>query len=189
MLQLWQHSTGSIIKHVKENYPVQSISCSTCEKYPQKAQRNRCLQKGHYCYNSLDKVKVGKSANVSVYETNHPKKWNLVKKIIPWTLRIKPFNINATEVTTEAICAWTYNSTSVTWHIITGLCGPIFAATAALQLIIIKFNRKSSTFYPVCTIQGKSKEKIQECLAQYAKFLGVTEIKGSNCRIACKSPC
>ena len=189
MLQLWQHSTGSILKHVKENYPVQSISCSTCEKYPQKAQRNRCLQKGRYCYNSLDKVKVGKSANVSVYETNHPKKWNLVKKIIPWTLRIKPFNINATEVTTEAICAWTYNSTSVTWHIITGLCGPIFAATAALQLIIIKFNRKSSTFYPVCTIQGKSKEKIQECLAQYAKFWGVTEIKGSNCRIACKSPC
>ena len=82
------------------------------------------------------------------------------------------------------------DSTSVTWHIIKGPCEPILAVTAALQLNIIKFNRKPSTFYPVHMIQGKSKEKIQECLAQYSNnFLGFREIKGSNYEAACRPPC
>ena len=74
-----------------------------------------------------------------------------IKKMVPSTVWIKLFNSNAIEVMGEAICAVTYDSTSVpvTWHIINGLCEPILAGAAALQLCEIKFNHKPGMYCPV----------------------------------------
>ncbi|CAB3989036.1 Hypothetical predicted protein [Paramuricea clavata] len=86
--------------------------------------------------NCLDTVIIDTGAQVSVCGTVQAKKWNMLGKMIPSKVRIKPYKSTPIPVHGQARCAVTFGQTSVPvmWHIISGSCEPIIARKMALQL-------------------------------------------------------
>ena len=99
-------------------------------------------------------------AKISVCGTTQAKKWNLLLKIVPSKMKIKPYSSLSLPVHGEARCAVTFGETSipVNWHVISGSCEPILAGHTALQLGIIEFNHKPHVFQPILMVDCQKKE-------------------------------
>ena len=71
------------------------------------------------------------------------KNWNLLQKIVPSSVRIKPYNSESIPVLGKARCAVTFGETSipVEWYILQGKCEPILSGSAAVQLGIVNFTK------------------------------------------------
>ena len=98
--------------------------------------------------NKPDTVIADTGAPVSVCGTNQAKRWNLLDRMAPSKVKIKPYNSKVIPNYGVSKCAVSFGGTSVPvkWHIISGSCEPILSGDKALQLGIIDFNAKPSTF-------------------------------------------
>ena len=81
-------------------------------------------------------------------------------------------------------CAVSFGGTSipVKWHITSGSCEPILPGDKALQLGIIGFNAKPSTFQPILmidkTLKGEEKEGLQKILTDFLEnFTGLGKLR------------
>ena len=73
-------------------------------------------------------------AKVSVCGTVQAKRWNLLSRMVPSQIRLKPYNSSPIPVLSVARCAATFGSTSmpVECYIISGSCEPILSGNSAL---------------------------------------------------------
>ena len=131
---------------------------------------------------SLASVTADTGARVSVCGNAEAEKWNLVEKMLPSSVRIKPYNSDSIPVLGMARCSVTFGETSipVEWYILKGKCEPILSGSAAAQLGIVHFNKTPSIYQPIHMISTKlatsDQEKIQSILATksaaFSKTLG-----------------
>ena len=119
--------------------------------------------------NNLDSVLADTGAKVSVCSENQAKKWNLISKMTPTKVKIKPYKSTAIPAIGESRCSVSFGTRSVpvVWHIIKENCQPVLAGVHAKALGIIKFQKKPNAFMPINMIQSEDKQKLQEILCQY----------------------
>ena len=121
---------------------------------------------------SLATVTADTGAKVCVCGEVEARKWNLLKRIIPTQVKIKPYNSPAVPTIGKARCAVTIGTTSipVEWYILQGKCEPILSGSASVNLGIIHFTKKPPIYTPIKMInvklQTSNKEKIQNLLAK-----------------------
>ena len=121
---------------------------------------------------SITSVTADTGARVSVCGKHEAKRWNLLEKIMPTAVRIKPYNSPAVATEGMARCSVTFGSTSipVEWYILDGRCEPILSGAAAVQLGIIHFTKAPPIYKPIHMINIELKksdqERIQNVLAR-----------------------
>ena len=132
-------------------------------------------------------------AKVSVCGSSQARKWNILDRMVPSEVKLKPYNSSPIPVLGIARCAVTFGSTSipVEWHIISGSCEPVLSGNSALRLGIIKFNREPNMFHPVLMINrdavGSAKEQVQSILQQYPQnFTGLGKLKNHTVKLHLK---
>ena len=125
--------------------------------------------------NKLHAVIAETGSRLSVCGTNEAKRWNLLDTMTPSKVKIKPYNSKVISVYGISRCAVSFGGTSVAaeWHTISGSCEPILSGDKALQMGIINFNAKPSTFQPILridkTFKGEEKEGLQKILADFTE--------------------
>lgn len=138
--------------------------------------------------NRLGRLIADTGARISVCGTSQAKKWGLLEKMVPSKLKIKPYRSDPIPVLGEARCSVSFGNVSVpvVWHVISGSCEPILSGNAALQLGIIQFNRKDTTFQPVLMIEKDDKSNLQDILACYPEnFNGLGKLQGHKVKLHC----
>ena len=69
---------------------------------------------------------------------------------------------------------------------ISGSCEPILSRNAALQLAIIQFNKKDTTFHPLLMIEKDCESNLQDILACYpANFNVLGKLQGQKVKLHC----
>ena len=125
--------------------------------------------------NKLDTVVADTDARVSICGTNQAKRWNLLDRMTPFKVKIKSYNSKVIPVYGITRCAVSFGGTSipVEWHIMSGYCEPMLSVDKTLQLGIINFNAKPSTFQPILmidkTLKGEEMEGVQKILANFSE--------------------
>ena len=120
----------------------------------------------------ITSVTADTGARVSVCGKAEASKWNLLQRMVPTPVRIKPYNSPAVPTEGVARCAVTFGSTSipVEWFILEGKCEPILSGMAAVNLGIIEFTKTPPIYKPINMINtelNKShREMIQTILAK-----------------------
>ena len=134
--------------------------------------------------NSVARPIADTGAGVAVCGSVQAKNWNLLDRMVPSKVKLKPYGSTPIPVIGTARCAVTFGSTSipVEWHVISGSCEPILSGRASLQLGIIKFNSTPEVFHPVLMIDkdavGHAKQKVQDLLGKYPQiFTGLGRLK------------
>ena len=123
---------------------------------------------------ALTNVTADTGAKVSVCGYSEAQRWNLVNKMSPTTVQIKPYNSNPIPAKGVARCAVTFGETSipVEWYILDGKCEPILSGAAAVELGIITFSKTPQLFQPLnrisTSIKKSDQEIIQNLLAENA---------------------
>ena len=121
---------------------------------------------------AITTVTADTGARVSVCGKIQAQKWNLLEKMTPTAVHIKPYNSPAVPTKGMARCAVTFGSTSipVEWYILEGTCEPILSGTAAVNLGIIQFKEHPPIFKPInmidCELNKSDHELIQNVLAK-----------------------
>ena len=122
---------------------------------------------------SLTSVTADTGAKVSVTGKHQAIQWNLMSKITPTNVRIKPYNSPPVDAIGKARCAVTFGETSipVEWYILDGKCEPILSGNAAVNLGIIQFTKNPPVYKPIkmvdSDIRENNKEQIQNILVDY----------------------
>ena len=138
---------------------------------------------------SLATVTADTGAKVCVCGEVEARKWNLLKRIIPTQVKIKPYNSPAVPTIGKARCAVTIGTTSipVEWYILQGKCEPILSGSASVNLGIIHFTKKPPIYTPIKMInvklQTSNKEKIQNLLAKRSEVFSSTLGKHRSYRV------
>ena len=143
--------------------------------------------------NTVSKPLADTGARVSVCGTVQAKRWNLLQRMVPSTVKLKPYNSSPIPVLGVSRCAVTFGSTSVPveWHIISGSCEPILDGNSALRLGIITFNCTAGVFHPVLMVDSEasesSREQIQDLLQNYQHiFDGLGRLKNHKVKLHVK---
>ena len=144
--------------------------------------------------NCLSSPIADTGAKVSVCGTQQAKRWNLLSRMIPSQVKLKPYNNEPIPVTGTARCSVTFGARSVPvgWHIISGSCEPVLSSDAAMQLGIIKFSQTPDIFQPIRMIDqdavGESKEAVQAILQEYPQnFTGLGRLKNHQIKLHVKN--
>ena len=126
------------------------------------------------CVNGfIAQVTADTGAAVSVCGKYEATKWNLIDKMIPTSIKIKPYNSPPVSVLGKSRCAVTVGTISipVEWYILEGKCEPILSGSAAIHLGIITFNSKPEIFKPInhinTNLDKNQSEALQNVLAKY----------------------
>ena len=143
--------------------------------------------------NSLASPISDTGAKVSVCGTVEAKRWNLLDRMVPSKIKLKPYKSAPIPIAGTATCAVTFGNTSipVQWHIISGSCEPILAGNDALALGIIKFTKTLDVFEPVLMIDREAvaevREQVQAILQQFPQnFQGLGRLKNHNVKLYTK---
>ena len=121
---------------------------------------------------SITAVTADTGARVSVCGKFQAQKWNLLTKMTPTAVKIKPYNSPAVPAIGVARCSVTFGSSSipVLWYIMEGKCQPILSGSAAVNLGIINFTEQPGILKPINMISSElrrsDKELIQNIIAQ-----------------------
>ena len=144
--------------------------------------------------NNYSKPIADTGAKVSVCGTAQAKRWGILDRMVPSSVKLKPYNSAPIPVAGIARCSVTFGSTSipVEWHVISGSCEPILDGTAAEKLGIIKFNRAPEVFHPIQMISddaiGNEKEEVQSILQDYPEvFTGLGRLKNHQVKLHAKN--
>ena len=111
---------------------------------------------------------------------NSGKEVDMLHKMTPSKVKIKPYNSPPLDIHGEVRCAVTSGKSSVpvVWHVISGSHEPILSGNAALQLGIIKFTNSPDTFEPILMISQKEKIQEQTILQRYpGNFNGIGRLR------------
>ena len=134
--------------------------------------------------NRLAKVTSDTGAKVSVCGTKQAKEWDLLSRMVPSKMTLKPYQSTPIPVHGEARCSVTFGSTSipVVWHIISGSCEPILAGYACEELGIIQFKESPEPFQPIrmitSEVPAESKQLLQDALKTYPEnFTGLGKLR------------
>ena len=117
-------------------------------------------------------VTADTGARVSVCGKVQAQRWNLLQRMVPTSVRIKPYNSPAVPTKGMARCSVTFGITSVPveWYILDGTCEPILSGSAAVNLGIIYFKAQPPVFKPInmvkCELNANNQELIQNILAK-----------------------
>ena len=108
-------------------------------------------------------------AEISICGTSQANKWNLLSRMVPSKVKIKPYNSTPVPVHGEARCAVSFGKSSVpvVWHIISGFCEPILSGSAAQKLGIIQFNSTPEIFQSISMIEECKSQELHDYLARY----------------------
>ena len=123
---------------------------------------------------AITSVTADTGAKVSVCGKVQAKKWNLLKKLTPTSVLIKPYNSPAVPAVGMARCSVTFGHTSipVCWYVLEGTCEPILSGNAAVSLGIIQFTKQPPIIKPINMINEKlennNRESAQYLLAKYS---------------------
>lgn len=121
---------------------------------------------------SVATITADTGAIVSVCGEFEAQNWNLLNRIVPTAVRIKPYNSPAVPTVGKARCAVTFGSTSipVEWYILEGKCEPILSGSASVNLGIIHFTKTPPIYRPLNMVNTELKktdqQKVQEVLAK-----------------------
>ena len=138
---------------------------------------------------SLATVTADTGARVCVCGEVEARKWNLLDRIIPTPVKIKPYNSPAVPTIGKARCAVTIGTTSipVEWYILKGKCEPILSGSASVNLGIIHFTKQPPIYMPIKMINVKleknSQEQIQNLLAKRREVFSHTLGKHRSYRV------
>ena len=138
---------------------------------------------------SLAVVTADTGARVCVCGEVEARKWNLLKRIIPTPVKIKPYNSPAVPTIGKARCAVTIGTTSipVEWYILKGKCEPILSGSASVNLGIINFTKQPPIYKPIKMINVKLKksnqDQIQNLLAKRREVFSDTLGKHRSYRV------
>ena len=118
---------------------------------------------------SLATVTADTGARVSVCGKEEARKWNLLQKMTPTAVRIKPYNSESIPVLGKARCAVTFGETSipVEWYILQGKCEPILSGSAAVQLGIVNFTKVPPVYQPIHMINSDSNSALSKSDQQH----------------------
>lgn len=122
--------------------------------------------------NHLDSVITDTGAKVSVCGTSQAKKWGILEKLQPSSVKLKPYNSVPIPVYGVARCAVTFGTTSipVIWHVISGNSEPVLSGVEAIQLGIIEFKDSPTVLKPIHMIKSDNrslKGNIQSTLSKF----------------------
>ena len=130
----------------------------------------------------ISSVTADTGARVSVCSKAEAMKWNLMSRIVPSQVHIKPYQSPTVKTLGMARCSVSFGSTSipVEWFILEGECEPILSGPAAVSLGIVSFSKSPGLFRPINTINAQLDnnqiEQIQNILAKrpeiYSNQLG-----------------
>ena len=130
--------------------------------------------------NSLDSILADTGAKVSVCSRKQAEKWNLIDRMMPTKIKIKPYKSPAIPAVGETRCSVSFGARSVpvVWHVIEEPCQPVLAGIHAKELGIITFQKKPDAFMPVNAIKLDDKNALQEILCQYPScFDGIGKLR------------
>jgi len=130
--------------------------------------------------NSMDTVLADTGAKVAVCSKKQAEKWNLLERMVPSHVKIKPYKSTSIPTIGESRCAVTFGERSipVVWHIIKEDCEPIISGGHAKQLGIIRFASSPDPLMPVNMIKMEKKDGIQKTLSDYAGcFQGIGKLR------------
>ena len=115
---------------------------------------------------SLASVTADTGAKVSVCGKVEAKSWNLISRMIPTSVKIKPYNSPSVKPQGMARCAVTFGQTSipVEWYILDGTCEPILSGLAALQLGIVQFTKHPPIYKPIHMVNTQIRKSEQEVI-------------------------
>ena len=115
---------------------------------------------------TITNVTADTGAKVSVCGKIQAEKWNLIQKIVPTSVKIKPYNSPAVSAVGVARCSVTFGSTSipVQWYILEGKCQPILSGAASVNLGIINFTQQPPICKPINMISSEIKKSDQELI-------------------------
>ena len=131
--------------------------------------------------NHLDSVLADTGAKVSVCSLKQAKKWDLVDRMIPSKVRIKPYKSPVIPAVGESRCSVSFGERSVpvVWHIIKEDCEPVLSGMLAKSLGIIKFQPQPESFMPIKMIKLEAKQTMQDILCKYPQvFKGTGKLRG-----------
>lgn len=130
--------------------------------------------------NTFDKILADTGAKISVCGVKEAKKWNILNKMVPANVKLKPYNSLPISVLGVSRCAVSFGKTSVPirWHIIEQDCEPILAGKAAEQLGIIRFATQPNILQPMNMIQSEQKSEVQNIVKEHCSvFQGTGKLK------------
>ena len=114
----------------------------------------------------ITSVTADTGAKVSVCGKHEASRWNLLERMVPTSVRIKPYNSPAVPTEGMSRCSVTFGSTSipVEWFILEGRCEPILSGTAAVNLGIIQFTNVPPIYKPINMINTRMDKAHQEII-------------------------
>ena len=147
---------------------------STGTEFKTKNHKNKDFTVEVMVNGSITVVVADTGARVSVCGKLQAQKWNLLSKMLPTAVKIKPYNSPAVPALGVARCAVTFGSTSipVLWYILEGTCQPILSGSAAVNLGIIHFTNRPTICKPINMINAElnksDQERIQNVVARHS---------------------
>ena len=137
---------------------------------------------------NVSSVLADTGAKISVCGKSDARRWNLLQKMIPTNVKIKPYGHNTSLIQPLGVskCTVTFGSRSmpVDWYIIEDGCEPILAGRKAELLGIIKFSTRSTVFSPINMISMDKENKIHDVVARYPDlFTGTGKLKNHQVKL------
>ena len=129
--------------------------------------------------NHLHTLLADTGAKVSVCSIKQARKWDLLPRMTPTKVKIKPYKSTAIPAIGVSRCAVSFGNRSVPvlWYIIKENCEPVLAGIPSKQLGIIAFQSRPEVFMPINMIRSADKQGLQEILKGYPEcFTGIGKL-------------